>query len=74
MRWDQIESQWNEFAVLARAHWSKLTDDWTAMTGARGHLIGRIQKRSAITRGEADRQAEQWSDALLDSAEASTTY
>jgi uncharacterized protein YjbJ (UPF0337 family) len=75
MKWGHIESQWAEFAGSARAHWSKLTDDdWQAMTGTRGHLIGRIQKRYDITREEAERQVEQWSDALLDFAETSRTH
>jgi uncharacterized protein YjbJ (UPF0337 family) len=74
MQWDQIESQWKEFAGSARAHWSKLTDDdWHAMTGIRGHLIGRIQKRYEVTRDEAEQQVEQWSDALLNFVQASKT-
>src|SRR5579872_3089559 len=44
MNWVQIENRWKEFAGSARARWSKLTDDdWHAMTGTKGHLIGRIQ-------------------------------
>ena len=75
MQWDQIESRWKEFTGSARAHWSKLTDDdWQAMTGTRGHLIGRIQKRYEVTREEAERQVEQWSDALLDFVQASKTH
>lgn len=64
-----------EFTGSARAHWSKLTDDdGEAMTGARGHLIGRIQKRYEVTREEAERQVEQWSDALLHFVQASKTH
>jgi uncharacterized protein YjbJ (UPF0337 family) len=75
MQWDQIESHWKEFAGSARAHWGKLTDDdWHAMTGTRGHLIGRIHKRYEVTREEAERQVEDWSDALLDIVGASTTH
>lgn len=75
MKRGQIESQWKELSGSARAHWSKLTDDdWHAMTGARGHLIGRIQNRYKITREEAERQVEQWSDALLDNVGASTAH
>ena len=59
MKWDQIESQWKQFAGSARAHWSKLTeDDWQAITGTKGHLVGRIQKRYGITREEAEKQVE----------------
>jgi uncharacterized protein YjbJ (UPF0337 family) len=75
MKWDRIENQWREFAGSARAHWSKLTDDdWQAMTGIKGHLIGRIQKRYEVTREEAGRQVEQWSEALLDIVEAPRTH
>ena len=67
MKWDRIEGQWAEFAGSARAHWSKLTDDdWLAMTGTKGHLIGRIQKRYEITRDEAANQVEEWSNGLMD--------
>jgi uncharacterized protein YjbJ (UPF0337 family) len=67
MKWDHIESHWNLFAGAARAHWSKLTDDdWQAMTGTKGHLIGRIQKRYEITRDEAANQVEEWSNGLMD--------
>ena len=74
MKWDQIEAQWKEFAGSARAHWTKLTDDdWHAITGTKGHLIGRIQKRYGIAREEAERQVDDWSGALLDIVEASRT-
>ena len=74
MKWDRIESQWQEFAGSARAHWSKLTDDdWQAVTGKKGHLVGRIQKRYEITREEAEKQVNEWSGALLDIVEASKT-
>lgn len=71
MKWDQVEDHWKEFAGSARAHWSKLTeDDWQAMTGTRGHLIGRIQKRYGIDRDEAETQVDEWSGGLLDFVEA----
>ena len=74
MKWHEVETQWTEFAGSARAHWNKLIDDdWQAITGTKGHLIGRIQKRYGITREEAERQVDEWSDALLDIAAASRT-
>ena len=67
MKWDHIESHWREFAGAARAHWSKLTDhDWHAMTGTKGHLIGRIQKRYEVTRDEAEQRVEDWLGGLMD--------
>jgi len=60
MKWELIESQWNELAGSARAHWSKLTDDdWQAITGIKGHLVGRIQKRYEVTREEAERRVDE---------------
>jgi uncharacterized protein YjbJ (UPF0337 family) len=74
MKWDQVENRWQEFAGSARAHWSKLTaEDWHAITGSRGYLIGRIKTRYEISREEAERQVDDWSDALVNSVEASGT-
>jgi uncharacterized protein YjbJ (UPF0337 family) len=74
MKWHEVETQWAEFAGSARAHWKKLTDDdWQAITGTKGHLIGRVQKRYGITREEAEREVDKWSDALLDIGVASRT-
>jgi uncharacterized protein YjbJ (UPF0337 family) len=74
MQWDQIASQWQECAGSARAHWGKLTDDdWLAITGTKGHLIGRIQKRYEVSREEATRQVDQWSEALPEIVEAPGT-
>jgi uncharacterized protein YjbJ (UPF0337 family) len=67
MKWDHIESHWREFAGSARAHWSILTDDdWHAMTGTRGHLIGSIQKRYEVASDEAAKQVEDRSNGLMD--------
>jgi len=75
MQWDQIEAQWNEFTGAARAHWNKLTDDdWEAITGTKGHLVGRIQKRYDVSREEAEKQVDEWSGALLDIVETSRTH
>jgi uncharacterized protein YjbJ (UPF0337 family) len=74
MKWHEVEAQWTEFSGSARAHWSKLTDDdWHAITGTKGHLVGRIQKRYEITREEAEKQVDEWSNALQDIAAASGT-
>jgi uncharacterized protein YjbJ (UPF0337 family) len=75
MTWDQIETQWKEFAGSARAHWNKLTDDdWQAITGTKEHLVGCIQKRYGIAREEAERQVGEWSRGLLDIVEGSRTH
>ena len=72
MTWDQVEAQWKDYTGSARAHWTKLTDDdGEAITGTKGHLIGRIQKRYDIPWKEAAKQVDEWADALVDIAPTS---
>jgi uncharacterized protein YjbJ (UPF0337 family) len=67
MKWDQIEKEWSELAGSARAHWNRLTDEeWQAIAGKKGRLVGSIQKRYGIVKEEAERQVDKWSDGLLD--------
>ncbi len=67
MNWEQLEGRWKEFAGSACAHWSKLTDDdLQATTGKKEQLTARIQERYGITREAAERQVDEWSNALLD--------
>jgi uncharacterized protein YjbJ (UPF0337 family) len=74
MKWDELETRWTELAGLARVRWIKLTDDdWGALAGKKGHLIGRIQKRYEIAREEAERQVDEWSEALPDTVPAPKT-
>ena len=75
MNWNQLEGRWNEFSGSARAHWSRLTDDdWQAITGNKEQLVGRIQKRYAIAKEEAERQVDEWAYVLLDIVEASKAH
>lgn len=67
MNWDRIEDRWEDVKGSARAHWGKLTDeDWKKLTGEKGALLTSIQERYAIAREEAERQADEWSNALPD--------
>lgn len=74
MDWVQLESRWKEFAGSARAHWSKLTDgDSQAIAGKRRELVARIQERYGITKVAAERQVDEWANAVLDIVEPSRT-
>jgi uncharacterized protein YjbJ (UPF0337 family) len=69
MNWNRLEDSWKEFAGSARAHWSKLTDDdWQKITGKKEQLAGRVQIRYGIAKAEAERQVDEWSKALADTA------
>lgn len=75
MTWNQLEDRWNEFTGSARAHWSKLTDeDWQAITGKKEQLIGCVQKRYGIAKQEAEREVDNWSNALQDLVQASKAH
>ena len=67
MNWDQIEGKWKQFTGSARERCGKLTNnDWETIAGKKDQLVGRIQERYGVARGEAERQADEWSRALTE--------
>ena len=71
MNWDQIEGKWKQFTGAARMRWAKLTDDdWAMVSGMKEQLVGRIQERYGVAREEAEKQADEWSRALIESEHA----
>jgi len=65
MNWNQVEGMWKEVAGSARAHWGKLTDDdWQTVTGKKEQLVGHIQKRYGIAQEQAEKQVDDWSNAI----------
>jgi uncharacterized protein YjbJ (UPF0337 family) len=67
MNWDQVEGKWKEFAGSARAHWGKLTDDdWQTLQGNKEQLVGRIQNRYGIAKEQAEKEVDEWTNALFD--------
>jgi uncharacterized protein YjbJ (UPF0337 family) len=68
MNWDQIEGKWKQFTGSARERWGKLTDnDWETIAGKKDQLVGRIQEKYGVAKAEAERQADEWSNALMQS-------
>ena len=69
VNWDQIEGKWKQFSGSARERWGKLTDDdFKMVAGKRENLVGRIQERYGLAKEEAEKQANEWSAALKESA------
>ena len=57
MNSDQMKGNWKQFIGKAKEKWDRLTnDDWRVVEGKRDQLVGKIQERYGITRGEAERQ------------------
>jgi uncharacterized protein YjbJ (UPF0337 family) len=68
MNWDQIEGKWKQLTGSARERWGKLTDnDWETIAGKKDQLVGRIQEKYGVAKAEAERQADEWSNALKQS-------
>jgi uncharacterized protein YjbJ (UPF0337 family) len=71
MNWDQIAGKWKQLIGSARVRWAELTDDdWELVAGMKDQLVGRIQERYGVAREEAEKQADEWSRALIESAHA----
>ena len=65
MNWDQIEGKWKQFTGSAQERWGKLTsDDLQTLTGQKNHLVGKIQERYGVAKEEAERQTDEWAQAL----------
>ena len=67
MNWDQIQGNWKQFKGKARERWGELTDsEVEAAKGDRDQLAGKIQERYGITREEAERQVDDWSNRQME--------
>jgi uncharacterized protein YjbJ (UPF0337 family) len=61
MNWDLIQGNWKQAAGKAKEQWGKLTDDdINVVAGHRGQLVGKIQERYGVPRGEAEKQLSEW--------------
>lgn len=66
MNWDRIEGNWKQFSGKVRQQWGKLTDDdLDLIDGRREELAGRIQKVYGVSKDEAEKQIERFSDTLV---------
>jgi uncharacterized protein YjbJ (UPF0337 family) len=63
--WDQISGAWKQVKGEARKQWGKLTDDDVEeIKGDRDKLSGKIQQRYGMTKEEANRQIDTWSERM----------
>lgn len=71
MNWDQVEGKWKQLTGSAKQQWAKLTDDdLIFISGKKDELIGKVQERYGISREEAQKQADAWSDSLQHETDA----
>jgi uncharacterized protein YjbJ (UPF0337 family) len=61
MNWDQLEGQWHQVTGNLKSQWGKLTDDDVKSVGGKKDvLLGKLQERYGMLRGEAEKQADAW--------------
>ena len=61
MNWDQIVGNWKQAEGKAKEKWGKFTDsDWMVVKGKREQLVGKIQERYGIAKGEAEKQVAEF--------------
>ncbi|KGI77874.1 CsbD family protein [Oleiagrimonas soli] len=61
MNEDRIKGQWKQWKGTFKKEWGKLTDDdLDVAEGHRDYLIGKIQERYGIARGEAEEQVKRF--------------
>jgi uncharacterized protein YjbJ (UPF0337 family) len=62
MNWGQLEGKYNQLRASVKEHWRELTgDDWAGITEKRDHLIWKIQTWYGITKEEAEKRFNAWS-------------
>ena len=72
MNWDRVEGNWKQVMGKAREKWGKLSnDDMEIIAGRRDQLIGHIQERYGIARDVAQKQADEWAEALKEEEKVS---
>lgn len=65
MNWDQLHGKWKQYKGSAKVRWGKFTDDdLDVIDGSRQQLIGKLQECYGITKEAAEKQAEEFADAL----------
>lgn len=61
MRWDQIESNWEQFKGKASEQWERITDEqFNMIAGKRDYLAAKIQEVYGITKEQTEHQLNVW--------------
>jgi uncharacterized protein YjbJ (UPF0337 family) len=65
MNWDQIAGSWKELQGKVCAKWSKITDDdLGAVAGKRDQLAGILQHRYGLAKEQAEKELDDFIDAM----------
>jgi len=63
MNWDEIAGNWKQLTGKVQQQWGKLTnDDLDVIDGKREELIGKVQARYGVSKEEAEKQVNDFSN------------
>lgn len=63
MNWKEIEAHWPHVKAQAQSKWRKLSaDDLALVAGKRDRLIGRLEERYGLPKGEGAQHVDEWSN------------
>ena len=67
MKWDRIETNWQQLREVAKEKWGKLTDHkFDAIAGKRDQLLGWLQAEYGISKAEAELEVHEWEEVVHD--------
>ena len=67
MKWDYIETNWNQLREPAREKWSRLTDKrFDLIAGQRADLLAWLQAQYGISQAEAELEVREWEELVYD--------
>jgi len=69
VNWEQIKGNWTEMKGKAREKWGDLTDDdMDRIGGQKDQMVGALQQKYGRTKEDAEREADDWANALEESS------
>ncbi len=61
MKWQEVQTHWDDIEERVHAHWGRLTDsDLREIDGERSELVSRLQQRYKLDRKQAEKEAEEF--------------
>jgi len=61
MTWEQLEGRWKQLKGTVKQQWTKITDsDLDYIAGKRDRFVAKLRERHGLSKGEAEKKADEW--------------
>jgi uncharacterized protein YjbJ (UPF0337 family) len=61
MNWDHVERNWDQFKIIIRQQWGKLTaSQMNELSSDKQKLVIQIQETYSVSKDEAESQVDAW--------------